>query len=154
MGADVQFQLYLHDNKKKDDEMRILICIFTIAGFLFIVEGCYTTSNFHSGNKWDDNLLFSIEKGKTDVKTIAQLFGVPQKKIIGDGQIWIYHNTSGRYFVYPNGQKTLVESENYSLTIWFDKSGIVSDYNLSYNMIEDPILKAFAKGYERKSKKP
>lgn len=105
----------------------ILICIFSIIG-------CMNVKHIESGKKWDDNSLFLIKTGETTAKDIAYGFGSPQKEIAGqNGRIWIYTKGSYKYQYEGNIRRGLLESEDYSLTVWFNKDGVVANYSLNYS---------------------
>lgn len=115
--------------------MIIISCLF-----LF---GCETIQRVDSGRQWDDSLLFLIEDGKTTAKDIAYSFGPPQKEIAGaSGRIWIYYKTTYKYFNMDGYLTRLAESEERSLSIWFNKDGIVSNHTLSYNHYVNPDTSA------------
>lgn len=107
---------------------------FILLIFAFAFAGCETLQRVDSGRQWDDSLLFIIEDGKTTAKDIAYSFGPPQKEIVGAiGRIWIYYKTTYKYFSQDGYLTRLAENEEYSLTLWFNKDGIVTNHTLSYN---------------------
>lgn len=116
----------------------------SIAGLVIVISclfllGCETIQRVDSGRQWDDSLLFLIEDGKTTAKDIAYSFGPPQKEIAGaTGRVWIYYKTTYKYFSMDGYVTRLAESEEYSLSIWFNKDGIVSSHALSYNHYLNP----------------
>lgn len=127
------------------------ILFFIIPVMLLTLTGCLTIRQITSGTKWEDNAIFLIEKGKTTAKDIAYAFGSPQKEIMGGnkGRVWIYFYDIAKYLYEGSIRRGMIEGEHYSLTIWFNKDGIVTDYSLTYNKFEDPDLKSQAERIEK-----
>lgn len=112
----------------------LIICFTSLAG-------CMNVKHIESGKKWDDSSLFLIKSGETTAKDIAYGFGSPQKEITGkDGRIWIYYKGSYKYECEGNIKRSLLESEDYSLTIWFNKDGVVTNYSLAYSGYSNPNI--------------
>ena len=128
--------------------------LLTIICPLLLTASCTTVRQFESGTKWEDNALFLIKPGKTTAKEIAYGFGSPQKEIVGtDGRIWIYYNNSAKYLYDAGIRVGIIEGVYYSLIIWFDSNGVVTNRDLSYREYIDPDLKKRADKLERRQMK-
>ncbi|BET59084.1 hypothetical protein [Geobacter sp. 60473] len=108
----------------------------------------------HIGNEnLKPEMVTQIQKGKTTQQDILSLFGPPQTtrkqtipKSDGAAQVnlpvhltavetWSYwsHNTEGTAVVVPFYAQTTTKSSNYILTVFFDESGTVIDYQTMQN---------------------
>ena len=123
----------------------LFYCIFLVS-----LSGCMTVQQVKSGTEWDNNSLFLIKIGKTTAKEIAYGFGSPQKEIIGNnGRIWIYYNESGKYYFEGNVRRSLLKSEYYCLTVWFDKEGIVQNCDLFFRAHSTPYADKIIQSHEK-----
>lgn len=121
---------------------RTIFYLMALILTLTIFAGCRSVREINSGTMWNNELLFLIEKGKTTAKDIVYAFGAPQKEIIGGkGRIYIYYADTARYIFEGAVNIGMADGEHYSLTIWFDQNGVVTDYSLTYNKFESPNLK-------------
>lgn len=124
--------------------IRVAVLIFMLPVLCFLVGvGCVNVRTIESGKKWDDNLLFLIKSGETKATDVAYAFGSPEKEIIGkNGRIWIYKKGTYKYECEGNARRALLESEDYSFTVWFNADGVVVNYSLSYNSYESPYIRS------------
>lgn len=128
----------------------LFLCVWSVSAHAFLRV---TITHSKSGRKWDSNLIFLIEKGKTTAMQIATVFGPPQKELTGKtGRIWTYSYSEAtnalvfRPFQAP--QSGVAEGENGTLAIWFNAAGIVTDVNLSIQKYNDPALQFAIKEYQ------
>jgi outer membrane protein assembly factor BamE (lipoprotein component of BamABCDE complex) len=103
------------------------------------LSGCMTVREVSSGNQWDDNAMFLLERGKSTAKDIAYAFGSPQKEILGGekGRIWVYFYNHGKYIFEGQINHGMAEGEHNALTLWFNKDGILTDISYTFNRVED-----------------
>lgn len=132
--------------------MKITAIILSIMLIAISLSGCRTVREIYSGSHWDNNSLFLLERNKSTAKDIAYSFGSPQKEIIGGekGRIWVYYYEKSKHIFQGNDKIGVVEGEHNSLTLWFDKTGILTDFSYTFNKFENPDMKKWAEDIEKK----
>jgi len=110
--------------------MKKYLLIFTL---IFYLSGCATV-----GKKFSADKINLIEKGLTSKQDILNIFGDPEN-ISTDSEgrdtfLYLYVKAKAKptsfipiFWIFSGGAST----ESKALTIYFDKEGIVEDYELS-----------------------
>jgi len=91
-------------------------CLLLIPLLFVLLVGCSATIG---GKSFDYSQVPKIEKGKTTQQDIQKMFGEPLNVRKTDtGEVWSYHVSEVGPIFNPTR----------SLDIYFDKSGVVTDY--------------------------
>lgn len=118
--------------------MRILVLLFAL---LLCLSSCFTISDQQGvDNLWrDDSKLENIEKGKTTLNEVIQLFGPPSQIIdLDNGAVFYYllqdKKGSGVFLLIFNYKQERVIYDR--AIFFFDNEGILTDYGVSIENVE------------------
>jgi len=110
---------------------------------LFLLGGCASSGNLSIADESQQTVSTKIVQGKTTKAEISQIFGDPIKTSFTDSgnEIWEYdynktHAKAQNYIPLVSAFTHGSTGQKKTLTIFFDKNGIVKNYTMSASNID------------------
>lgn len=124
---------------------RTILPIVLVAGLLML-GGCASSGNVSIANQTNDTVEGKLIRGKSTRDDVRKLYGDPIKTTFTDSgnELWEYaysktHSKIQNYIPVVNMFTTGSKGKQNTLTVFFDKNGIVQNYTMSSSDIDTHV---------------